>query len=97
LTNLERRARRLEEEAELSKQAKQAESERVLREALTRVSTPELRAMHEHFERAAAEEWTEEDEPLMRRLLMLVEEVRCEEAGGFPWQVEMREEREDDH
>ena len=95
--SLERRARRLEEEAEERRLAEQREAQRVLREALRGMSTPELRAMHEHFERAAGEEWTEEDEPLMRRLLMLVEEVRCEEAGGFPWQVEMREEGEDDH
>jgi len=89
MTNLERRARRLEEQAELRKQAKQAESERVLREALTRVSTPELRAMSEHLKRADREDWREEDEPLMRRLLMLMEEVRCEEAGEFPWRSEM--------
>ena|SRR5215204_5643941 len=95
--SLERRARRLEEEAEERRLAEQREAQRVLSEALRRVSTEELLAMREHFERAEAEEWTEEDKPLMLRLLMLVEEVRCEEAGGFPWQVEMREEGEDDH
>jgi hypothetical protein len=95
--SLERRARRLEEEAEDRRLAEQREAQRVLREALRQVSTEELLAMREHFERDGREEWAEEDEPLMRRLLMLVEEVRCEEAAGFPWQVEMREEREDDH
>jgi hypothetical protein len=89
MTNLERRARRLEEEAELREQAEQAEAERVLREALRRVSTPELQAMNEHFERADREEWSKEDEPLMRRLAALMEEGRHEEAGEFPWRSEM--------
>jgi hypothetical protein len=94
MTNLERRARRLEEEAELREQAKQAEAERVLREALRHVSTPELQAMGEYFERTDREDWSEEDEPLMRRLVALMEEQRREEAGEFPWrsETEAREE-----
>lgn len=81
---LERRARRLEEQVELGELSKQLAAERRLREALRRVSTPELMAMDEHFKRTDREEWSEEDEPLMRRLLGLVEEMRCEEAGEFP-------------
>ena len=91
---LSRRARRIEEEVEFRERMKQVESERVLREALKRVSTAELEAMGEAFKRPGPQEWTEEDLPLMRRLLGLVDEVRAEEAGVFPWQREMREERE---
>jgi hypothetical protein len=89
--SLERRARRLEEEAELRKLGERLAAERVFREALRRVSTPELRAMNEYFERSDREEWTEEDEPLMRRLLALVEEVRHEQAGEFPWCSELEQ------
>jgi hypothetical protein len=98
MAGLERRARRLEEQAELEEQARQYESERVFREALERVSTAELEAMGEHFNRPGPEEWTEEDLPLMLRLLSLVDEVRAEEAavktGEYPWQREIRERKE---
>lgn len=77
---LDKRIRRLEEEAGFSERAKQAERERVLREALKLVCTPELNAMQEALERGNRGEWAEEDEPLMRRLLALMEEVRAEEA-----------------
>lgn len=95
--SLERRARRLEEEAELRKRSEQRAAERTLREALSRVSTPELQAMSDYFARTDREEWREEDEPLMRRLVGLIEEVRHErEAGDFPWRAETQEEREHD-
>jgi hypothetical protein len=87
--DLERRARRLEEQAEYRTLREQLEAERVLREALGRVSTPELRAMNEHFEQADREEWGEEDEPLMRRLAALMEDVRREKAREFQWQSEI--------
>ena len=48
--------------------------------------------MSEHFERAEREDWTEEDEPLMRRLAALMEEVRREDAEEFPWQSELERE-----
>jgi hypothetical protein len=54
----------------------------VFKEALRRVSTAELLAMHEHFEhmeRDGREEWSEEDEPLMRRLLALMQKARRDE------------------
>jgi transposase len=95
---LERRARRLEEQAELDERARQIAAEFTLREALKRVSTAELLAMKEAFDRPGPEEWTEEDLPLMLRLLGLMDEVRAEEAavrtGEFPWQTEMREQKE---
>jgi hypothetical protein len=90
MTNLERRVRRLEEQAALREQAKQAE--RVLREALRRVRTPELQAMSELLERSDREDWREEDEPLMRRLVALMEEACREEAGEFPWLSELQRE-----
>jgi len=92
MTNLERRVRRLEEQAALREQAKQAEAERVLREALRRVRTPELQAMSELLERSDREDWREEDEPLMRRLVALMEEACREEAGEFPWLSELQRE-----
>jgi hypothetical protein len=92
--SLERRARRLQEEAEFRERRKQRESERVFREALRRVSAAELEAMGEYLDQPDREDWSEEDEPLMRRLVALVEEVRCEEAGEFPWQREMNERKE---
>ncbi len=76
--------------------AAQAAAERVFSEALKRVSRSELLAMREHLERAeraGRKDWSEEDEPFMRRLLGLVEEVRCEEAEDFPWRSEMEGER----
>jgi hypothetical protein len=91
---LARRAARLEEEVEQRKLAEQRAAERVFAEALSRVSLSELRAMHQYFEQHDREEWTEEDEPLMRRLLALVEEVRNEEAGvrgKFLWQSEIEQ------
>jgi hypothetical protein len=90
--DLERRARRLEEEAELKLRAEQRAAERVLREALERVSAPELQAMSEHFHRSERDEWKQEDEPLMRRLLGLMEQVRAEhraDRGDFPWRSEI--------
>jgi hypothetical protein len=96
--SLDRRARRLEEEAELRERARQARAESELREALRRVSTAELRAMKEQFDRPGPQEWTEEDLPLMKRLLELVQEVRAEETyiktGEYPWQTEIREREE---
>ena len=54
--------------------------------------------MKEAFDRPGPEDWTEEDLPLKRRLLALVNEVRAEEGGvlkgEFPWQREMREREE---
>ena len=91
---LGRRARRLEEAAELQERRKRLEAERVLQEALKRVSTAELEAMREHFEREGPEDWIEEDAPLMRRLWGLMEEVRQEEAEGFGWRAEMDERKE---
>jgi hypothetical protein len=94
MSGLDRRARRLEEQAELEKRAREVRAEFTLREALKRVSTAELEAMSEAFNRPGPEEWTEEDLPLMLRLLGLMDEVRAEEAavrtGEFPWQTEMR-------
>jgi hypothetical protein len=96
--SLDRRARRLEEQAELEERSKQIEAELTLREALRRVSTPELEAMKEQFNRPGPEEWTEADLPLMLRLLQLMNEVRTEEAavktGEYPWQREVRERKE---
>ncbi len=92
--DLENRTRRLEEVAELQEARRRSESERVLQEALKRVSTAELEAMREHFERPGPEDWIEEDAPLMRRLMALMEEVRQEEAEGFGWRAEMDERKE---
>jgi hypothetical protein len=89
---LGRRAQRLEESAELKREAERRAAERTLEEALRRVSTAELRAMQEHFEHRGREGWAEEDLPLMKRLLALMEEVRNEEAGYLPWRAEIREE-----
>jgi hypothetical protein len=98
MAGLERRARRLEEQAEFEERSRQVAAEFRLREALKRVSTAELLAMKEAFNRPGPEEWTEEDLPLMKRLLGLVLEVRAEDTfvktGEYPWQAEMREERE---
>jgi hypothetical protein len=85
---LARRARRLEEEAELENQAEQRKAERMLREGLKLMSTTELQAMREYFERDDLEDWREGDEPLMRRLVELREQARCEETGEFPWCAE---------
>ena len=98
MASLDRRARRLEEEAEFRERRKQLEAERVFSEALKRVSTQELEAMKEYFDRHPdREDWAEEDLPLIKRLLGLVREVRSEEAvvrtGEYPWQAEMREEQ----
>jgi hypothetical protein len=98
MAGLDRRARRLEEEAEFRERRKQLEAEHVFSEALKRVSTQELKAMKEYFDRHPdREDWTEEDLPLMKRLLGLVREVRAEKdvvrTGEVPWQVEMREEQ----
>jgi len=65
--DLERRAGRLEEQAELGRQAERYETERVFREALSRLSTSELRAMKEYMDSTDQEGWTKVDEPLMRQ------------------------------
>jgi hypothetical protein len=104
VANLERRTRHLEEQTEWQKTADRLEAERTFHEALTRVSTSELQAMKEYLDSTDREEWTEEDEPLARRLLELMEEVRREraEARGQvvdpPWLSKIRGElRDDDH
>ncbi len=50
--------------------------------------------MRDYFEQGGErEEWTEEDAPLMRRLLEIREEVRHEKTtGDFPWRTEMQKE-----
>jgi hypothetical protein len=94
VANLGRRTRRLEEQTEWREIADRLEAERTFREALTRVVTSELGAMKEHFDGTDREEWTEEDEPLMLRLVELSEEVRREEqeargaSGRPPWLAE---------
>jgi hypothetical protein len=99
--SLERRARRLEEDAEWREIGERLEKERTFREALTRVSTSELEAMHEYFQSTDQEEWKQEDVPLMLRLLGLMEEVRREgaEARGKmvdpPWLSEIKSNREE--
>ena len=98
MAGLDKRARKLEEEAEYREQSRRIAQERRLREGLKRVSTAELEAMKEAFDRSRPEDWTEKDLPLMRRLLALVNEVRAEEEGvlkgEFPWQREVREREE---
>src|SRR5215216_143200 len=88
---LSRRAERIEDEVEGRERSRERDAERVLREALKRVSKAELEAMREAFARPGPEEWTAEDQPLMRRLMQLMHEVRAEEEGQFPWQHEIRE------
>lgn len=101
MANLERRTRRLEEEAEWRETSERLETERTFREALTRVSTSELEAMHEYFQSTDQEEWKQEDVPLMLRLLGLMEEVRREvaETRGQevdpPWLSEIKSNREE--
>ena len=101
MANLERRARRLEEDAEWKETSEHLETERTFREALTRLSTSELQAMREYFDGTGREEWAEEDVPLMLRLLGLMEEVRREgaEARGRvvdpPWLSEIKSNREE--
>jgi hypothetical protein len=93
--SLERRARRLEEEAEWREEAERLEKEHTFREALTRLSTSELQAVRQYLQ---GTEWAEEDKPLMLRLLGLMEEVRREEAEARgqvaepPWLSEIRRE-----
>jgi hypothetical protein len=99
--SLERRARRLEEDAEWREIGERLEKERTFREALTRLSTSELQAMREYFDSTGREEWAEKDVPLMLRLLGLMEEVRREgaEARGEvvdpPWLSEIKSNREE--
>ena len=94
--SLERRAKRLEEGAEWREAAERLEKERTFREALTRLSTSELQAMKEYFDSTDREEWAQEDEPLMLRLLGLMEELQREaaEARGQavdpPWLSEIK-------
>lgn len=98
MANLGDRARRLEEQAEWGEIGERLAKERALREAISRLSTSELRAMHEYFRSTDREEWAQEDEPLMRRLLELMEEVRREEAEARgqlvdpPWLSEINRE-----
>ena len=84
MANLERRTRQLEDQAEWQEISGRLEKERTFREALTRLSTSELRAMKVYMDGTDREEWAEEDTPLMLRLLGLMEDGRCEaaEAGG---------------
>ena len=100
---LDDRARRLEEQPEWRERGDRLEKERALREAIGRLSTPELRAMKEYMNDTGREEWAEGDKPLMLRLVELMEEVRRDEAevlgqvGDPPWLSETkREERRDD-
>jgi hypothetical protein len=100
---LDDRARRLEEQPEWREMGDRLEKGRALREAIGRLSTPELRATKGYMDDTGREEWAEEDTPLMLRLLELMEEVRREEAevrgqvGEPPWLSETkREERRDD-
>jgi hypothetical protein len=101
VANLERRTRRLEEDAEWRETSERLETERTFREALTRLSNSELQAMREYFDGTGREEWAEEDEPLMLRLLGLMEEIRREraEAQGQevdpPWLSEIKSNREE--
>jgi len=100
VANLGRRTRRLEEQAEWEKISGSLETERAFREALARLSTSELQAMSEYLDSSGREGWTQEDEPLARRLLGLMEEVRREsaEARGQAvdpsWLSEIRRGRE---
>ncbi len=73
---LSKRASRLEEGAELDRLAGQRAEERLLRTAISNLSTEELRAMQEHFESREGEGWAEKDAPLLLRLLELKEEAR---------------------
>ena len=98
MANLGRRTRRLEEQAEWEEISGRLETERVFREALTRLSTSELQTMSEYMDGTGHQDWTQKDEPLMRRLLGLMEEVRREaaEARGQavdpPWLSEIKRE-----
>jgi hypothetical protein len=88
---LSRRTARLEEEAELDRLAEQRAEERLLRTAISKLSTEELQAMQEHLDGKDDEGWAEEDRPLMLRLLEIKEEARrAHEAGEFPWRAETR-------
>ena len=96
--SLERRTRRLEEEAEWRETTERLEKERTFREALTRLSTSELQAVRDYLQATGRDEWAEEDKPLMLRLLGLMEEVRREEAEARgqvvepPWLSEINRE-----
>ena len=88
---LSKRASRLEEEAELDKQAEQRAEERLMRTAISNLSTAELEAMREHLDGKEGEGWSEEDRPLMLRLLEIKEGARrVRDAGDFPWRAETR-------
>lgn len=88
---MSKRAARLEEEAELDRLAKQRAEEQLMRTSISNLSTEELEAMRGHFAGKGEEGWTDEDRPLMLRLLELKEEARrVTEAGDFPWRVETR-------
>jgi hypothetical protein len=94
--SLDDRARRLEEQVEWQETADRLEKERVFREAISRLSTSELRAMSEYMASTDRDEWAEEDKPLMLRVLELMEEVRREgavargEAVAPPWLSEIK-------
>ena len=94
--SLDNRARRLEEQVEWREIADRLEKERVFREAISRLSTSELRAMSEYMASTDRDGWAEEDKPLMLRLLELMEEVRREgavargEVVAPPWLSEIK-------
>ena len=94
---LSRRAARLEEEAELDRLAEQRAEERLLRTAISGLSTDELEAMREHLDGKDGDEgWAEEDAPLMLRLLEVKEEARrAQGAGDFPWRAETRKQKKE--
>jgi hypothetical protein len=89
---LSRRTARLEEEAELERRVEQRAEERLLRTAISGLSTEELEAMREHLDgKDEAEGWAEEDKPLMLRLLGIKEEARrVQGEGDFPWRAAIR-------
>jgi cobalamin biosynthesis Mg chelatase CobN len=94
--SLDDRACRLEEQAEWQETADRLEKDRTFREAISRLSTSELRAMSEYMASTDRDEWAEEDKPLMLRLLGLMEEIRREGAGARgetvdpPWLSEIK-------
>jgi hypothetical protein len=91
---LSRRAKRLEQEVAADERARQAATERELREAISRLSTAELEAMRDHFEEHDRDDeagWGPVDEPLMERLLQVRDEMRAERAeGDFPWRAKTK-------
>jgi hypothetical protein len=75
----------------LDRLAEQRAEERLLRTAISNLSTEELQAMSEHLAGKDEEGWSYEDRPLMLRLLEIKEEVRREQKeGDFPWRAAIR-------